>query len=167
MKRPTWVIVVGIFGIIMGCFGLLGAVQTMMMPTIMEFQKEIFTEVQKELEKQQDSPEEVFSMFNKMWNVPPWFDTWSIATGIIGMFVAGFYIFASIYLLQIKKSAVKLFYTAVGISIGFAILKGAVVISTMTFVVFSIMFFGFFGIVINIILLAVVATADKQAFISM
>jgi len=164
MKRPTWATVVGIAGIVLGCFGILGAGQTVMMPKIIELQKEIFTEVQKSFENRGDTQEKVFNMFEKMWDVPDWFKTWSIAAGIAGLFVSGFYILASIFLLLLRRHAIKLFYLAVGISISLALLKAIISISAMSFIGFTIMAGGMFGIIINIILFIVVLTGDKKAF---
>ncbi len=164
MKRPTWVTVVGVCGIVLGCFGLLGSVQAMMMPTVMEFQKEIFAGLQEEMGRQQEGGEKVFEALNKMWDVPEWFNTWSVAAGVIGLFVSGFYIIASIFLLQIKRSSIQLFYTALSICICFALVKGIVAVSAMTIMGMSMMVWSVLGLIINIILLAVVATSDKKVF---
>ena len=134
------------------------------MPTIMEFQKEISSGIQKEMEKQQKGGEEVFEVFNKMWDVPEWFNTWSIAAGVIGLFVSGFYIIASIFLLQIKRASIQLFYTALGICICFALVKGIVAVSAMTIIGMSMMVWSVLGLIINIVLLTVVATSDKKVF---
>ncbi len=164
MKRPTWATVIGIIGIILGLVGLLSSANTIVMPQILEFQKEMITEMQKNIEENEAPPEEAMNMFNKIWNMPGWFKTWSVVAGIIGLIISGFYIFASIGLLQVKKSAIKMFYWVVGICIGFTFLKGVIAVSALSFIGISLMVGGLIGIVIDVILLIVVATGDKQAF---
>lgn len=172
MKRPTWATVVGILGIIIGCFGILRAGYDIITPKVIEFQKEIIPEMLKEFEKKQESSktplpahhDKFLNMANKMLNVPNWFNIWLVVSGIIGLLVSGFYIFASISLLLVKKSAIKLFYIMVGISIGFIILKGIVAMVGMPLVGFSMLVGGIFGIGLNVILLVVVITGDKQVF---
>ena len=166
MKEQTWTKIVGVIGIILRCFGLLGAGQTMMMPKMIEMQKEMMPQMQKMLEKQQGSPQEVMNMMQKIWDTPEWFDSWCIISGIMALIIAGFYIFASIGILQIKKSSVKMFYLAAGISIGFSILKGLIAMTAMPFMGIFVLIGGSFGVIINIILLIVVAKGDKRVFIS-
>jgi hypothetical protein len=93
MTRPTWATVVGILGIIFGCFGILSAGPEMLMPKMAEFQKQMFSEIQKEIEadieKQRakqsregsehqvpsEFPKVFFDFFTKMWNFPEWYGT--------------------------------------------------------------------------------------------
>ena len=109
MKRPGWVTVVGVLGIIMGCLGLLGAGQTIMMPRIMEFQRQMFSGIERAIENEQKQseskgtppkqgghpqrgrgtapadwpPKEFLGLFNKMLAVPDWFNTWLVVSGIL------------------------------------------------------------------------------------
>ncbi|MGD8669435.1 MAG: hypothetical protein PVF31_05095 [Desulfobacterales bacterium] len=45
MKRPTWVTIVGVLGIIFSCLGILAAGQEMIMPKILEMQKEMLSDI--------------------------------------------------------------------------------------------------------------------------
>ncbi len=45
MKRPTWETVFSVLGIIISLFGMLVAGQEIMMPKMMELQKQIFTQM--------------------------------------------------------------------------------------------------------------------------
>jgi len=47
MKRPTWATIVGILGIVFGCFGILGGGQSVFMPKMMEMQKEMLEAFEK------------------------------------------------------------------------------------------------------------------------
>jgi hypothetical protein len=170
MKRPTWATVVGIIGIVMGCFGILGGGQLMIMPKMMEMQKGMWTAMQESMEKQvaadprQAPPKEMFKVFEKMWDVPEWFGTWCVAAGLIALLISGFYLFASIRLLQVKPTAVRLFYCAAGLSIGFALLKVVVALAATSFMGMTMMFGGMLGLIINVVLLIVVATGNKEPF---
>ncbi len=54
MDRPTWATVVGVLGIIFGLLGILGGGQLAVMPAILEFQKEMFSDLQGTVEKAQE-----------------------------------------------------------------------------------------------------------------
>ncbi|HIJ65077.1 MAG TPA: hypothetical protein HPP77_03930 [Candidatus Hydrogenedentes bacterium] len=172
MERPTWATVVGIVGIILGCFGIIGAGQLAMMPKMMELQKEMFSAMEKTMAQEAARsggpmpPVAPFKAFQKMWDFPEWFGTWCVVAGFLALFVSGFYVFASIRLIQVKPSAIKLFYTAAGIAIGFTLLRGVVAMAAESFMGLGMLMGGMFGLVINVVLLIVVATADKEAFSS-
>ena len=121
MKRPTWATVVGILGIVFSCLGFLGAGQEIMMPKILKFQKEMFSHIEENIQKQSDEarermssengnrsniafPTEMFKFMGKMWEFPEWYGKWIVIFGVIKLFLCGLYLFASIRLLQIKPS---------------------------------------------------------------
>ncbi len=74
MKRPTWVIIIGIMGIVFGCLGILSAGQDILMPKILKMQKEMFVNIQQfaEEDPDQDSsfPAKTFESMQSMWDVP-------------------------------------------------------------------------------------------------
>ncbi|MHC4253853.1 MAG: hypothetical protein ACYS9X_32470 [Planctomycetota bacterium] len=170
MQRPTWVTIVGVMGIVLGCLGVIGGGQTMIMPKMLEMQKKMMSGMQESLEKQQSTrpqampPKAVFKMMEDMWDVPEWFGTYCIAAGVVGLLVSGFLVFACIQLLQTKPTAIGLMYLALGLDVSFAALRGVVAVSTMSFMGMAMMMGGMFGGVISAVLLIVVATSDKEAF---
>lgn len=170
MTRPTWATVVGVIGIILGCFGILGAGQLVMMPKIMEIQKTMLAEMEKTIEQQQGAnpqqapPVAMFKMMHRFFELPPWYQTWCIVAGVLSLFVSGFYVFACIRLLQTSPSAIGLFYAAAGLAIALALVKGMVAVAGMSFMGLAVMFWSMFGVVINVVLLVVVGSGDKQAF---
>ena len=184
MKRPTWATIVGVLGIIFSCLGILGAGQEIMMPKIFKFQKEMFSNfeeiIQEEIEKERTNhldqegenqssaeiPLGIFKSFSKMLDFPDWYGTWSIISGILKLLVCAFFLLASIRLLQMKTASIRLFYRAAGSSIALGVLKGIVALSAVSFMAIAMMFGGVFGIIIDIVLIIVVATGNKEAFFS-
>ena len=185
MKRPTWATVVGVLCIVFGCFGILGAGQEMMMPTMIKFQKEMFTQVegfmQTEMAKQEanrsgddasgyDGPEnpefplKIFKSIQKMMDFPPWYATWIVISGFLKLIIGGLLLFTAISMLQLKPFSISLFYWTIGLGIALAVIRCAVSFFASSFLGFIMMSGGLFGIVIDIVLLIVVITGDKAAF---
>lgn len=170
MKRPRWATVVGIIGIIIGCMGIVGAGQSIMMPKMLDMQKAFWTEMKTSMaqydisEPEQMPSPEVMRMMESMWDIPGWFDAFCLFAGLAAPVVCILYIFACIRLLQVSPTAIRLFYTAAGIAIGFSALKILLVMAALSFMGMSMIVGSLLGIVINVILLVVVATKDKTAF---
>jgi hypothetical protein len=155
MKRPGWATVVGVIGIIWGCLGLLGAALTMLMPILMP---KILIEAQKLVTAGQGPQQagEFFKMMPRIWDMP-YLRNSCIIIGLVGVFVSGFFVLASIRLLQTRRSAIKLIYAALCIEIivNILLLPNGVFFRTISIL---------FGVVIYVVLLLVVAAGDKQAF---
>ena len=170
MTKPTWAIVVGIIGIILGSLGIIGSGQMILMPEIVNFQKEMIDKIEDHIQEppRADSNklhhDDISHLFKEMFDIPHWFFSWTVVGGIIGMIIYGFYLFASIELLQVKPKAVKLFYCAIVLSIFFSIAKISAAAVGMSIIGFAMAFGGLFGIVFNIVLLIVVAKGHKEAF---
>lgn len=183
MKRPTWATIVGILGIIFGCIGILGAGQEIFMPKMLKIQNEMFTEMEKvaaeqraknsseKINAEQDSRNqnlalspEMFEPMRKMWEYPDWFGPWSIFTGVVKAIISAIYLLASIWLLQIKPSSISLFYWAAGLSIALCVLKGIATLSALSFMGMAMMLGSSFAAFIDIILIIVVITGNKEAF---
>ena len=189
MKRPTWVTIVGILGVIFSSFGLLGAVQEMVMPKMMEVQQKMFTHMQEEIRREiererarlqqnegetqahevdisEEFPLEIPEFFKRIWDPPEWYGIWAVLSGIVKLFVSGFFLFASIGLLQVKLSAIRNFYWAAGLSIPLALIKGLVAyIGIGSFLGIFLLAGALFGIAVDSALLVVVAASDKKAFL--
>ena len=99
-----------------------------------------------------------------MFDFPEWYGTWSIISGILKLLVCAFFLLASIRLLQLKPASIRLFYWAAGSSIALGVIKGAVAILAVSFIGIAMMLGGILGIIIDIVLIIVVATGNKQVF---
>ncbi|MDR3482581.1 MAG: hypothetical protein P4L91_17935 [Burkholderiaceae bacterium] len=184
MKKPTWVTIVGVLGIIFGCLGILGGGQEIMMPKIMKMQKEMWTAVQQQSLTQSNNNQAerginqannvgdnrvipnppMLNVMKNMFDVPEWFGGWSIFAGSAKALISAFYLFASIWLLQLKQNAIKLFYWALGSNIFLSILKAAVGLYAFSFMTMAMQMGGLFGALIDVVLIIVVATSDRSAF---
>lgn len=187
MKRPTWATVVGIIGVIIGVFGILGAGQTIVMPSLMEMQKDLMVTMQKNIQeadrqrmvaatragKNPTGPSiaapmppalDLTKLLEKLWNFPPWFKTWSLISGIISAVISGFYLFSAIALLSVKKHAISCVYGALGTAAVWTIIRSLITVKamgTMGYLMFS---GSVMGIVVHMVLLIVVATSNKDAY---
>ena len=174
MKRPTWATVISVLGIIFSLIGMLGAGQDIAMPVMIQFQKQMFSQIQEIQEKEarregseNEADEEfdrVAESMEKMWNTPAWFGAFSVSTGLMKFLICGFGIFAYITLLQVKPYSTKLVYWALGLAIGLTVLKGAISVASMSIMVMVMGIGSVFGLMVNIVLLIVVAAADKTEF---
>ena len=148
MKRPGWATAVGIIGVIWGCLGLLGAVLTLFMPVYMP---KLLMDAQSNIPTGQET--EHLKMMTHLWNMP-YLHNSCVIIGLIGVFVSGFFVLASIRLLQVRRSAIKLIYAALAIEIiaNILLLPEGIVLKTISIL---------FGVVIYIVLLLVVAAGDN------
>jgi hypothetical protein len=168
MKRPTWATVVGVLGIIFGLGGLFNSVQTATMSKIIESQHEMLVSMEK---SGKTDPKDVagFEKFKNMvetfWGKQPaWFNVVTATVGLIGIIINGFYIFAAIAMLLVKKYALKLFYTAIALSIFLAVIRAGIMAAAFSAMSTSMFLSGLFGVVLDVILLIIVLTGDKAAF---
>ena len=179
MGKPSWVKVIGILGIVFGSLGLIGGVNTMVSPMVLEFQKKTFGEMRDAVKdadraqrknnggRRKPPPKEAdrfFRLFEDMLDVPEWYKTFCIVSGFVTMLICGVYIFASISLLQMKSFAVRFFYVISAISITFNLVEALVGMNAKSFLMLGILVNAGTSIVIDGVLVSVVATGDKKAF---
>jgi len=175
-KRPTWATVVGIMGIIFASFGIFAGAQELLVPSIMKIQKKVFSTLEREITKAEKASSSenkpslhppvsnFFSMFEDIYNFPRWFSAYSISSGVARIIIHALYLFASIFLLQMKPSSIRLFYGVVGSSIVLTVIRSIIAITALSFIGMTMMMGGIIGLVIDVVLLAVVLTGNKEAF---
>ena len=149
MKRPGWATAVGVIGIIWGCLGIFGAALTLFMPV---FMPKLLMEAQSNISAGQEIAH--LKMMTRLWDMP-YLRNSCLFLGLTGILVSGFFIFASISLLQMRRSSIKLIYSALCIEILFNILllPDSVVLKAVSILS---------GVVIYVILLLVVAVGNKR-----
>jgi len=151
MKRPTWATVVGVIGVIWGCLGILGATLTLFMPV---FMPKLLMDAQGNIPAGQET--EHLKMMTRLWDMPYLRNT-CLLLGLTGILVSGFFIFASINLLQMKRSSIRLIYSALCMEmlLNILLLPDGVVLKAISILS---------GVTIYVILLLVVVAGDKRAF---
>lgn len=181
MQRPTWATVVGILAILFGSFGVIGGAQEIVMPYMLDMQKdmmqnmnEMVQEIQKkELEKKSESsknvehhynPLKIFDFFSDKMDLPDWYRTYALLFGVVSMLIAGFYLLCGILLLMLKPLAPLLFKITLAFSILWGVISGLIYGLSDNFVLIMSIPGSVAGIVIDIVLLVVIFVGNKEAF---
>lgn len=174
MKRPRWVSIIAIFGIVLSCLGIYATSQSLLFSRLMEFQRKIDANIQEMLDKFEtrgDSLDvkstitrESLEFQKKMYVMPNWFYKWSIIFGIIGFTIYGLFLFASLWFYMMKKRSIILFYIAIGFVIVFTLLKAYYSMFTETLFGYVFVAESLFMAVVNIVLIIVFALSDKEVF---
>jgi hypothetical protein len=163
MKKPTWITVVGVLGILFGICGLFVSGQVAAMPTIMQWQKQIFETIPTDQAADRQNAEQFKQVMRGFFgDQPSWFGPACMTLGVIGLVVNGFYIFASVTLLQLKPNAARLFTAVLGVSIALGVARAVVMMNGFSFMAIPMLMSGVVGVVLDIILLVVIATGDKS-----
>lgn len=178
-KKPTWITVIGVLGIVFGSFGIVGALQLAVTPTILKAQMQMFHGMEKMARQQAQRPRdprdlprrpraapppEVFRILEQFLEMPAWFAAWCIVSGLVGAGLCTFYLIAAIRILQVKRNGPRLFYFAAGSTIAWAAVDSAVALSTGKIWGVSMLVGNVFGAVVDVVLLVIVATSDKRIF---
>jgi hypothetical protein len=170
MNKPSWVNTIGTLAIIFGVLGLLTAAQTAMMPNMIEMQRKMMESVTLTIpgqQRDQHAIDELKKTIEGLWGNPPgWFRSACFAMGIAGALINALYIFAAASLLQMKRFSLMLFYTAMAVSIAFSVIRGVTFVNALPLIGMSMLFAALVGVAMDVVLLLVVATADKKGFSS-
>ena len=192
MKTPTWGTVIGILMIFFGGCGALNDIRAISMPEQLAEQKELMKKKiekrkQKKLAEQdsvttteidsistastEDGNKEV-DFFGKKQSVEEILElseftkTWIVRFGYIGAVVSILYVLGGVFLLVRKSFSIKLVYAALVISILCSGAQAAVLTSSSAtgLIAKTTGLSQIFGILIDIVLLAVVFSSDKEAY---
>lgn len=168
MKRPTWATVVGILAMIFGLMDILGAAQKMALPSMFEMQQQMTKEMASVNDSALIGPmKEVMDLFKSMqkeFQFPEWYKTWATVLGLISMAVAGLYLLSGIFLILMKPSAPRLFYLTIAVSIIWALVLAVVYVKSGAAILMGQLPALIASIVIDVVLLIVVLTGNKEAF---
>ncbi|MGD8926808.1 MAG: hypothetical protein PVG20_08145 [Thioalkalispiraceae bacterium] len=178
-KKPGWVTAVAIIAIVLSGFGTMGGLQEAMSPLTFEQQKaeyeKAIDEFNKAMEQASQSNDpagqevmkylnEFMQAFEKILNMPEWYKTWMVISGLLQIVINGFYLFAAIMLLQLKPSSITLMTIALPFSIILGITRVYVAHTAFDSVGLWMMGGTMIAIVIEIILLLVILKANKRPF---
>ena len=161
MNKPGWVTTVGILGIVFGCFGLLGSVQSLFMDRLLAQQRRMLEQI-----AAQPGPVTEFArrLLESMVGMPAWFRSWSIGAAIAGLILYAAYIHAATAILRVRPGAVRRFAAASALVIAYGVVQGAAAYAAMPemrlFVVPGIVF----NLVVHVSLLGVALASDRSVF---
>lgn len=178
-KKPGWIIAVAIIAIILSGFGAMGGLQEAVSPFMFEQQKQQYEEMISEFDNimeqaaQNDDPAnqkfieymQIFvDLFEKILNMPDWYKTWMVISGLLQLVVNGFYLFAAIWLLQVKPPAIRMLLIALPLSITLGITRIYFAHAAFDSIGLWLMSGTIIAIVIEVILLLIIIKADKSPF---
>ena len=178
-KKPGWVTAVAIIGIVLSGFGVMGGIQESLTPIMLEAQRAEYEAVIEEFnnitvdngEYVSEEDQQIIEMiqsftkfFEKILNMPEWYLNWLVISGIISMLVHGFYLFAAIWLMQLKPYAPRFLAVALPLSIAFAITRTTIAVQALDNMALLMMGGTLIAMVVEIILLIVLLVKDKSAF---
>jgi len=158
-RRPSWVLVVGILGIVIGLFGILGSTQAILIGTIPVI-REVF---EKHVEQEAPPPSPDTEEAEGFWDDPYWYPQWSVAVGVAGLPASAFYILASVFLLMMKRYGPKLFYLATATCIAVSVSKIAVALAALSIIGIPFIAGSVLAVICTGLLVIVAAASDKSA----
>jgi hypothetical protein len=188
MKSPTWAIIIGIFIVLFGSCGVSNNLQSINTPKMLEAQQEMMKNMSKgfnspkldsldqnrpdSLADYSTNPEaneafdEMSETMTNMFQMSEFTQRWTVRFGYIGVVVSLIYILGGVFLFVIKPFSIQLAYGALILSIIFGITQTIVLTMEPSsgFVALASGYSKIFGVVIDIVFLIVVATADKTAY---
>jgi hypothetical protein len=168
MNRPTWVATVAVLAIIFGCLGILNSANTAALPQMLKLQRTFIQSVVTNMPAQKGGPngQDMAKAFDSFIGpIPAWFAVWCVIAGLAGMALSTAYLYAAISLLQLKRSALQLFYRCTAGAIALAVTRGVLGALGARLMGLNILFSSFASIAFHIVLLLVVTTSDKAAFV--
>ncbi|WP_276783771.1 hypothetical protein [Thalassolituus oleivorans] len=182
MKRPTWATIVGVLAITFGIMGIFSGAKDIAMPSILEMQKEMMMsfsngktpdgkdlpqitwEFEKDGEKQKIEISKMFEGAQEQFQFPDWYKSWAVVIGLVSIAAATLYLFSGIFLLMKKPLAVKVFYVTISVSIAWACIQTLIFAQSGNGMLMAEIPMFIPSILIDIILLIVVLTGNKDAF---
>lgn len=120
-----------------------------------------------EIDTDEDDPDEAIEKVENILNLSEFTKTWIVRFGYIGVVVSALYLLAGVFLLIPKKFSIKLAYTALILSIVVSGVSAVVLTTDSSSTGFIGLFTGFsqiFGVIIDIVLLAIIFASEKEAY---
>lgn len=159
--QPRWKSTMGVLGIIFGSFGVLSSGQIMFLPTLMNFERQMFSRIAEGPNQSLAGPmSDMLQTF--LAPSPAWFMPLCIGLGILGLMVSGLYVFSGISLLLARPSAPRLFCMVLVASVVVAIIRIVAMILAQGMYGIALGMGGSFGVVIDLVLLAVMLSFRSQ-----
>ncbi|WP_298632613.1 hypothetical protein [uncultured Umboniibacter sp.] len=179
--RPTWVTLVGILTLVFGFFSLIGAGQELAVPRFLEMQQEIVmhvedmaeesaidgsAEIEITLDGEQTTVDvdEIMVFVVHLFDVPEWFESWAFTIGVISLAIAVLYCIGGITLLMANEVSLPIFYTALALSMLWESVRIAIFAQTEAPLLIMQIPISGVSLLIDVILLVIVLSAEKTSF---
>ncbi len=188
--KPGWVTAVAIIAMVLSGFGVMGGLQEALTPIMLDAQRTDYelmieelnniaaeietTEAEQNTDIEQipgSEAQQISNMFKsiaglleKILNMPEWYLNWLVLSGIISMLIHGFYLFASIWLMQLKPYAPRYLAIALPLSIAFALVRTTIAVQALDTIALLLMAGTLIAMSVEVVLLLVLMTKDKSAF---
>jgi len=178
-NKPGWVTAVAIIAIVLSGFGAMGGLQEAMSPFMFDQQKEQYEQIIEEFNTiieqnagYEDPANQQFigymqkfvDAFQKILNMPEWYKTWMVISGLLQLVINGFYLLAAIWLLQLKPSSITFLYIALPLSITLGITRIYFAHAAFDSTGLWVMAGSMIAVVIEVILLLILLKVDKSPF---
>ncbi len=116
IPAPRWTLVVGTLGICLGTVGLLGSVQDLALPYLVEIQKEAAHRIGESLQSSARPGGGAWTAAGKWLQRPDWYPAYANAMAVVRGLLGALLILASVRLVQVRTGADRLFMYAAGLS---------------------------------------------------
>lgn len=164
--RPGWVTPVAVLGIVFGCFGILGASQTLLMPLVLPMEQQMLSAIQTQPPGHQgsDALSQAGAGFLNKWlrGIPSWFTAWSVGLGAINMIIAGVYVFGAIWLLLMRPLGLRIFAIGLAASIAVTFVRMAGLTAALGFFGLAMSTGSMLGVIIDAVLLVVILAHRRE-----
>jgi hypothetical protein len=181
MQRPTWVTIVGILAIIFGVFGVMSGAQEIIMPHMLDMQKEVLLEVNEMLQKSQSkdsqsggtadanaeqgfNPFKLMNYFSHQLELPDWFRTFAPLFGTISILVSISYLLSGVFFLMLKSFAPMMFNITLGISIVWSVISAVIYGVSDNIILIMNVPGSITSVIIDIVLITIILLSSQQAF---
>jgi hypothetical protein len=188
MKTPTWATTIGIIMIVLGGCSVMNDIKSIRLPAdlekgmaimkeerdksakedsvVTESRDSLWVAEQKEVEDDSVSFGNHKESLEKFLELTPFTKTWIVRFGYIGLLASVFYILGGVFLLVRRNFSIKLVYVVLAISMLTSGAQAAVLTSSSATGVISLTtgLAQLVGVIIDIVLLAVIFSSDKEAY---
>ncbi|MGM0563970.1 MAG: hypothetical protein ACQES2_06535 [Pseudomonadota bacterium] len=166
---PNWATFVAVMTIILGLAGVFGGAQKMLLPTMLDFQRETMSGIAEKVAQENGDEEArearaLVESFEGVWDLPDWYRQWAMPMGLVSLLVALALLVSGAMVMMLKASALR----AMSVSLGLAVIWGAaqatVYLQSDNYIIYGLAASAVMGAVFCAALLLVVLMADKTSY---
>jgi len=183
MQRPTWVTIVAVMAWVFGGFGVMGGAQEIILPHMLDMQKEVLQSMNELVQQQQNqnntskdivdpdnvreqgfNPFKLMDYFSQQMELPAWFRTYAPLFGTISILISMSYLLSGVLMFMLKPFAPMVFNFTLAISILWGIISAVIYGVSENIVLIMNVPASITSVIIDIVLMIVIALNSKEAF---